>query len=298
MDSKILKLSPKFSLVELEDSVSLFGGKELLTVRLDSQSETQIEEGDARKHVAALWRMLTRGTTREQVKSRFEGQVAATDLLIDHFISSGIVVTGAPDETIDDSRIALESRLGSSDLLETNRERQIAWRGPQARELSGAVPVEAAVAEDSIFQICAGSIGYLREANEHMFRQAESWLPVAPFDGHYQLVGPVIIPNVTPCFECVLTRWASNTEFPTQYLKVADSTSIVRDSNLARITAALAERMALRWIRHNDSATANASLVFVPSEFALSQEPLFRVPRCRVCGPGPYAGTRHAWQRP
>ena len=298
MDSTpILKLSPKFSLVELEDSVSLFGGKELLTVRLDSQSEPEIEDSDARRHVAALWRMLTCGTTREQVKSRFGGQFAATDLLIDHFIANGIVVTGAPDETIEDSRIALESRLGSTDLLETNRERQIAWRGPQARELSEAA-AEAAAPGDCIFQICAGSIGYLREVNEEMFRQAESWLPVAPFDGHYQLIGPVIIPTVTPCFECVLTRWASNTEFPMQYTQVAEAASIARDRNLARITSALAERIALRWIRHNDSAAANASLVFIPSEFALSQEPLFRVPRCRVCGPGPYAGTRHAWQRP
>ncbi|RIJ04200.1 hypothetical protein DZF97_13815, partial [Clavibacter nebraskensis] len=150
---------------------------------------------------------------------------------------------------------------------------------------------------DADLVIAAGSRPALRDVGARMHAAGRAWLPVHPFDGRFQLVGPVVVPGEGPCLECVALRWASTTPFAADHAAAADAVAVVpRDPSLDAITAGFAARYAARWIHAHDWLVASTVLVVEPKVMEAEAHAVFRVARCGTCGPRPYAGIVSPWR--
>jgi bacteriocin biosynthesis cyclodehydratase domain-containing protein len=189
---------------------------------------------------------------------------------------------GGPRDPSRPAPIAVVGSLVSPDL------EQAFWR-------DGAVRLDDPLGAE--LTVAVGTLDELRETNARFWAEGRTWLPITPFDGRFQLVGPVIVPRVSPCFECVQRRWGSNTAFAPLYDRVAAAVPPhPRDGSIEAVTGGFALRYALRWLFCHDWMAASTVLVLEPKVFSTTAHPVYRVARCSTCGPSPYAGMRYPWR--
>jgi bacteriocin biosynthesis cyclodehydratase domain-containing protein len=210
-----------------------------------------------------------------------------------------------PDElahVLDEARRNGGDRTGLGPVLDPATPPRVALVGDMIPSLltglAEALPsAELGDEADADLVIAAGSRSVLRDVGARMHDAGRAWLPVHPFDGRFQLVGPVVVPGEGPCLECVALRWASTTPFAADHAAAADAVAVVpRDPSLDAITAGFAARYAARWIHAHDWLVASTVLVIEPKVMEAEAHAVFRVARCGTCGPRPYAGVASPWR--
>ncbi|MFT2712465.1 TOMM precursor leader peptide-binding protein [Clavibacter sp. Sh2126] len=311
--STTYSVSPRYAVGEVEDTLHLLGGRELVSLQLPS--------GDA---VSAVSRLLSRPFTRADVDEAFGVHAPVVADLVDELVVRDVVVgaptrpaaDAAPDPVgrLDDphqaelAHVLDEARRNGGDRTGLGRPRDP--RTPARVALVGdAIPtLLASLAEalpsaeltdeaDADLVIAAGGRRVLREVGARMHAAGRDWLPIHPFDGRFQLVGPVVVPDEGPCLECVALRWASTTPFAADHAAAADAVApIARDPGLDAIAAGFAARYAARWVFARDWLVASTVLVVEPKVLSAEAHPVFRVARCSTCGPRPYAGVVSPWR--
>jgi bacteriocin biosynthesis cyclodehydratase domain-containing protein len=122
-----------------------------------------------------------------------------------------------------------------------------------------------------------------RVANERGTR----WLPVLPYNGRFAAVGPLIVPDESCCFECVLRRRGANLDYGDQFRRIEQVPLAARaDPAFEACAGALAAHLVLRWIGAQDHSLPGVlyTLEARPAP-AVGEHPVLRVPRCPVCSP-------------
>jgi bacteriocin biosynthesis cyclodehydratase domain-containing protein len=303
MDSSTTySVSPRYALGEVEDTLHLLGGRELVSLQLPS--------GDA---VSAVSQLLSRPFTRSDVDRAFPAQAEAVARLVDELVLRDVVVGAPTDDSagsvpdelahvLDEARRNGGDRTGLGPVLDPATPPRVALVGDMIPSLltglAEALPsAELGDEADADLVIAAGSRSVLRDLGARMHAAGRAWLPVHPFDGRFQLVGPVVVPGEGPCLECVALRWASTTPFAADHAAAADAVAVVpRDPSLDAITAGFAARYAARWIHAHDWLVASTVLVIEPKVMEAEAHAVFRVARCGTCGPRPYAGIVSPWR--
>ncbi|CCE76670.1 TOMM precursor leader peptide-binding protein [Clavibacter nebraskensis] len=303
MDSSTTySVSPRYAVGEVEDTLHLLGGRELVSLQLPS--------GDA---VSAVSRLLSRPFRRADVDQAFPAHADAVSRLVDELVLRDVVVGAradapagsVPDElahVLDEARRNGGDRTGLGPALDPATPARVALVGDMIPSLltglAEALPsAELGDEADADLVIAAGSRPALRDVGARMHAAGRAWLPVHPFDGRFQLVGPVVVPGEGPCLECVALRWASTTPFAADHAAAADAVAVVpRDPSLDAITAGFAARYAARWIHAHDWLVASTVLVVEPKVMEAEAHAVFRVARCGTCGPRPYAGIVSPWR--
>lgn len=302
MDSSTTySVSPRYAVGEVEDTLHLLGGRELVSLQLPS--------GDA---VSAVSHLLSRPFTRADLDRAFAAHAPAVAHLVDELVLRDVVVGSpsgsagsVPDElahVLDEARRNGGDRTGLGPVRDPASPARVALVGDMIPSLltglAEALPsAEVGDEHDADLVIAAGSRPVLREVGARMHAAGRPWLPVHPFDGRFQLVGPVVVPGEGPCLECVALRWASTTPFAADHAAAADAVAVVpRDPSLDAITAGFAARYAARWIHAHDWLVASTVLVIEPKVMEAEAHAVFRVARCGTCGPRPYAGVVSPWR--
>jgi bacteriocin biosynthesis cyclodehydratase domain-containing protein len=300
--STTYSVSPRYALGEVEDTLHLLGGRELVSLQLPSS--------DA---VSAVSQLLSRPFTRADVDRAFAAHSDAVARLVDELVLRDVVVGAptdgsagsVPDElahVLDEARRNGGDRTGLGPVLDPATPARVALVGDMIPSLltglAEALPsAELGDEADADLVIAAGSRSVLRDVGARMHAAGRAWLPVHPFDGRFQLVGPVVVPGEGPCLECVALRWASTTPFAADHAAAADAVAVVpRDPSLDAITAGFAARYAARWIHAHDWLVASTVLVVEPKVMEAEAHAVFRVARCGTCGPRPYAGIVSPWR--
>lgn len=313
--STTYSVSPRYAAGEVEDTLHLLGGRELVSLQLPS--------GDA---VSAVSRLLSRPFTRADVDRAFAEHAPVVAELVDELVLRDVVV-GAPTRSaaddvpslhpvgrlddpdqaelahiLDEARRNGGDRTGLGPLRDPRTPARVALVGDDIpallASLAEALPsAELTDESDADLVIAAGSRRLLREVGARMHAAGRAWLPIHPFDGRFQLVGPVVVPDEGPCLECVALRWASTTPFAGDHAAAADAVApLPRDPGLDAIAAGFAARYAARWIFARDWLVASTVLVVEPKVLSAEAHPVFRVARCGTCGPRPYAGVVSPWR--
>jgi bacteriocin biosynthesis cyclodehydratase domain-containing protein len=315
MDSSTTySVSPRYAAGEVEDTLHLLGGRELVSLQLPS--------GDA---VSAVSQLLSRPFTSADVDRAFAVHAPVVADLVDELVLRDVVV-GAPTRSepeapgaepvgrlddpaqaelahvLDEARRNGGDRTGLGPPRDPRAPARVALVGDTIpsllASLAEALPsAELADESEADLVIAAGSRSVLREVGARMHAAGRPWLPVHPFDGRFQLVGPVVVPDQGPCLECVALRWASTTPFAADHEEAADAVAAIpRDPSLDAIAAGFAARYAARWIFARDWLVASTVLVLEPKVLSAEAHPVHRVARCGTCGPRPYAGVVSPWR--
>ena len=294
--SATYSVSPRYTVGEVEDCLHLLGGRELVSVGLPSAQA-----------VAALARFLSSPFVGTDIDAAFAASAPSVRRLLEELVDRQVLVE-AVDAPASLGPVLDEARRNGGDPVALGEPRDPAHPAPiavvgslvspaieQAFWRDGAVRLDDPQAAE--LTVAVGTLDELQELNGRFRAEGRTWLPIAPFDGRFQLVGPVIVPGVSPCFECVQRRWGSNTAFAPVYDRVASSVAPhERDGGIEAVTGGFALRYALRWLFAHDWMTASTVLVIEPKVFSTTAHPVYRVARCSTCGPRPYAGIRYPWR--
>jgi bacteriocin biosynthesis cyclodehydratase domain-containing protein len=142
-----------------------------------------------------------------------------------------------------------------------------------------------------------GSTLDLLEVNELSQRRNFSWLPVSTFDGDVLRVGPLVIPGQTACFDCTLTRLASNVEFGALYRDVvAPARAAATSAALRGWASAIAALTLLSWIGTADDAIPGTIRTLSPVDLTMRSATVYRVPRCSSCGAADFLPLAAPWE--
>src|SRR4029077_16147145 len=80
-------------------------------------------------------------------------------------------------------------------------------------------------------------------------RQGIRWLPLRPFDGVISLVGPLVVPGETACYECVLLRLAGHVDYGPDLRRIEGVPPAARAAGpLESLAAAVAAQIGLCWL--------------------------------------------------
>jgi bacteriocin biosynthesis cyclodehydratase domain-containing protein len=295
LDSPAFVVSPRFSAGEVEDTLYLLGGRELLTVRLGASRATRLR------------RMLTGPFTATDLHREFPDDAPAILRLVDRLIERKVVVsaTGAHDDLLvplDEAERNGGDRLAIGDPIAPGEVGRIGIVGDTAVPLLDRIlhqyPVLRRSDPDVAHLVLAfGTVPFLTELNGRTAARGQRWIPIPPFDGRFQRIGPVVVPGVTACFECITLRWASTTAFADRFPELsAAAEPRQRDAALDATVFGFALRFAVRWVFGHDWLVASNMLVYEPKVFEAGAHPVFRVARCTTCGPRPAAGMAYPWR--
>jgi bacteriocin biosynthesis cyclodehydratase domain-containing protein len=137
----------------------------------------------------------------------------------------------------------------------------------------------------------------LSPLNRTLCSAGVAWMPVLPFDGQRVVVGPLVVPGESACYECYRLRRAANAPDAPAWL-AADAIPLPYPSAppLDTTIAGVAATLALRWLGLRDPYVAGVALALewhdVPT---LTSSPVHRVPRCPVCSPASLVAPPLPW---
>lgn len=125
----------------------------------------------------------------------------------------------------------------------------------------------------------------LRIWNERAYYLGTRWLPISGFDGHAAVVGPLIFPPDTPCYECYRRRRASNSGLGNKLLELLPAGGpVLTNSALTHLLASLAVLHVQSWCAQEDPYVPGAlTVVTLTGGLEVRREYVMRVPRCRAC---------------
>jgi bacteriocin biosynthesis cyclodehydratase domain-containing protein len=123
--------------------------------------------------------------------------------------------------------------------------------------------------------------------NRRALEQGRAWLFVRPFDGRAAMIGPLVLPGETACYECTLLRRGANLGFGNDMFEIeAAPVAASADACLAALVAALAAHLALRWaVGHDTTLPGVLHVIESRPQLTSSGHAVLRVPRCPACSP-------------
>ena len=149
---------------------------------------------------------------------------------------------------------------------------QVEWHAESAVDLAVVAPVPSEAPQ---------LVGW----NLAALRRGIRWLPLRPFDGLISLVGPLIVPGETACYECVLLRLAGHVDYGPDLRRIEGVPPAARAAGpLESLAAAVAAQIGLCWLGGADLALAGLLHVLETRPLlALGTHQVLRVPRCPAC---------------
>lgn len=150
--------------------------------------------------------------------------------------------------------------------------------GPEGDTFVVAVPSPAEVA-------------LLDARNRLALEQRAPWLQLLPFDGRFVVVGPLYLPDESPCRTCFVARRASCSGFDEDF-ELVESAPVCATPPppLAFLAASLAALLVHRWLTSSDPTLPGRFYALESARvLRLTHERVLRVPRCPDCGPPPRA---------
>lgn len=150
--------------------------------------------------------------------------------------------------------------------------RRVGWSGRTKVDLVVVVPA-------------ADEYDRLPAWNGSALHKQQRWLLVRQYDGRFASVGPLVVPQQTCCYECLLLRRGANAGYPGELAEVEGSPlAAPREAAVDAITAAVAAHLVLR-LAVGDDRTLPGTLHALETRPALrlSEHAVLRVPRCPAC---------------
>jgi bacteriocin biosynthesis cyclodehydratase domain-containing protein len=150
--------------------------------------------------------------------------------------------------------------------------------------------VEEAVADAALDLVIAapgaGERSCLQALNAALLDEARPWLAVPGCDGARVIVGPIVVPGASCCYECYRRRRAAASEFGDAWEGLDRSEPPALPPAATMLAAALAAQIALCALVEGVGVAVPAGVVWaielVP-EVAVSRHVVHRAPRCPVC---------------
>jgi bacteriocin biosynthesis cyclodehydratase domain-containing protein len=162
--------------------------------------------------------------------------------------------------------------------------RRLGWAEPRGVDLAVVAP-------------SGDELGELVGWNELAFEHRLPWLCIRPFDGVGATIGPLVVPDETSCYECLLLRLASHLEYGADLEKIERTAPrAVAGAPFEAAVASLAAHLAVVWIGAADPALPG--LLFALSArpvLALERHFVVRVPRCPACSIVGRSAPRLPW---
>jgi bacteriocin biosynthesis cyclodehydratase domain-containing protein len=207
--------------------------------------------------------------------------------LVSGAIADGLSAIGVPCHVVDHPDLR-NVRLFTAD----GRLRPDAWHGrpaPEAFDTWQATPP----AGDLICLVACSDFGGLQalaEWNARTFRSGWHFLPVV-LQNLVGIVGPLVMPGETACFQCLLAR--ENANLPAAPMTRAVETAAFQGQSIAAYHPAMAATIgnvaALELTKHYGYGWASAAIgktIEVNMMAAtMRSRPILKVPGCPVCGP-------------
>jgi bacteriocin biosynthesis cyclodehydratase domain-containing protein len=125
------------------------------------------------------------------------------------------------------------------------------------------------------------------EWNESAYHNGHAWLPISHFDGEVAIVGPLVYPRETPCFECYRRRRAARSRLGEQYLDMRPVHGATLTSKaLTMVLGGIAVTLLHDWAaRANPYLPGAVRAVTFDEGLQVATEYVLRVPRCPACRP-------------
>src|SRR5262249_59415479 len=109
--------------------------------------------------------------------------------------------------------------------------------------------------------------GRLADTNEARLGDRVPWLAVLPYDGGQTTVGPLTLPRVTACHNCVLLRRGATSGYEEDHALVDLHPVAVRAPRaLDTVAAGLAALIAVRWLAVRDPTLPGVAYAFEGSD--------------------------------
>ena len=152
------------------------------------------------------------------------------------------------------------------------------------------IGVAEAIADDALDLVIAapgaGERGCLQAINGALREEARPWLAVPGCDGARAVVGPIVVPDASCCFECYRRRRAAASGFGDVWEGLDRVDPPALPAAATAIVAGLAAQIALCALVDGVGVVVPAGVVWaielVP-EVAVSRHVVHRSPRCPVC---------------
>jgi bacteriocin biosynthesis cyclodehydratase domain-containing protein len=302
-----LGLQPWLATVELGDRIGLYHGERL------------VELAGPRSLTTDLLRLLDGSRTETQILDELpDAQRAAAGRALGALREAGVLRAGHLLPTSDE-RTALAHALAAAQprptdpaaLADRLAAASVAVVGDGRSAVLAATLLSPAGLATTTNEDAVGRVDLvvaapgpsarveLHELGRRCHDAGQPWLPVVPFDGAVALVGPLVLPGRSACFECTLLRRAAAVEY------TDDAASLFDDAPppptpwfVDALAAATAVAVALQWIGCLDPRLPGEVRIVDAGQLAVSAERVLRVPRCPLCSPTARLGAAYPWSPP
>jgi bacteriocin biosynthesis cyclodehydratase domain-containing protein len=133
--------------------------------------------------------------------------------------------------------------------------------------------------------------------NRTFLDRGGSWLPITPFDGSSALIGPLMIPGETCCYECLIRRRASNVEFSERFRDVwLDAGAAPTVPALTQWMQAIAALVLTRWLVQASPDVTSRVYRLDPALLRVDSAFVFPVPRCSACSAAAWLPLPAPWE--
>ncbi len=140
-------------------------------------------------------------------------------------------------------------------------------------------------------------VDVLAQVNEIALGRSLVWLPVSHFDGATIAVGPLVVPGETACWECLVTRRASTTEYPVQSREVQRAVpGAPLPAFLESWWHSMAALLIARWTLGADSWVPGRLIVLDTAALSVRTSLVTPVPRCPACRAPDWLPTAAPWE--
>jgi bacteriocin biosynthesis cyclodehydratase domain-containing protein len=172
---------------------------------------------------------------------------------------------------------------------------------------TGGVKVEAGTEAGRLGPTClvvyvidAKTHGELAAINEEMWTTGTPWLALVATAGEPLLVGPLIIPPETACFDCYTSRRLASSQNPISYVALSQAArrDIPAGAWLTHMIVGLAASVVLGWLLAADPWLPSALFELSPERGPqLRRHEVLPVPDCRTCRGSWRSSPALAWPR-
>jgi bacteriocin biosynthesis cyclodehydratase domain-containing protein len=133
--------------------------------------------------------------------------------------------------------------------------------------------------------------------NRVALRRSVCWLLLRPFDGVLSLIGPLLVPGETACYECVLLRLGAHVDYGPDVRHIEEVPPAARaTAPIESLAAAVASQIVLCWLGGADLVLAGLVHVLETRPLlALGGHRALRVPRCPACSGVPRLAPPLPW---
>jgi bacteriocin biosynthesis cyclodehydratase domain-containing protein len=164
-----------------------------------------------------------------------------------------------------------------------------------------AVPAESAERVDTDVDLAlvtptADQVSLLPDWNRVALARRTRWIGVRPFDGAGWMLGPLVVPGESCCYECLLLRLASHLEYAAELPlleKIPSATSA--GPALELVAIGILVHLTLCWLVGRDRSLPGVLHVVEAPRLALTTHTVLRVPRCPACSPSRQLPSRLPW---